>query len=283
MPPVKGLKADKQTLLINWFLMLLILSSGFISMVDSLNMTALFFTGASLLACLILVLRIEDPVLRIIILVALVVRVGLALIQAYTDINLPGSGADTLNFESYGWQNAQAWLYGNESGRIDGALYYSAWIGILYCFFGRILFIPQLFNIYFSLLTIFILYRTAYTVTASVRVSRIAVLFLAVLPSINAFSAILLRETMIYFFAFFLLFNQMDEAGADSLFGVVIPDPGCGWYDARGDYSIALGPSVNDLFFQPAGKKVQTYAVAVTSGWGDCSYSLYAFGRIYKL
>ena len=210
----RGFQTGEKTLLKNWFYLFLLLCTGFIYASGSFPVPAVFFILASMLACCILIFRIDDPVLRAIILIALAVRVGLALIQAYTAIDLPGAGADSTTFESEAWKNTLAWLYGGEGGRATGAYYYSSWIGVLYIFFGRIEFIPQLMNVYFSLLTLFIFYKTVCIVTTSVKTSQLSAFILAVMPSINSFSVILLREAMIILFivlSFYFLVKWMKQ------------------------------------------------------------------------
>lgn len=196
---VKKIQNVKRDIYVNWLYLGLIIATGFIYTVDSQANTAVFFIAASLLACLIMIWRIEDHLLRNLITAALAVRIGLALIQAYTAIDLPGAGADAETFERHGWKNAQAWLYGGEAERTTGAYYFSSWIGMIYVFFGRVALIPKLINIYFSLLSIYIIYRTINMVTAKIVIGLIAALLLTVLPSINIFSAVLLRETLIIF------------------------------------------------------------------------------------
>lgn len=192
--------------------LLTFLAIGIIFTTGNYANPALFFVIASLLACIIAILRIEDPNLRWIILAFLFLRFGLVLIQAYTGIDLPGVGSDTINFERQAWKNAQAWLYGGEGGRATGAFYYSAWIGILYIIFGRVEFIPQLINVYISLLTIYLIYRSAFVITASIKTSQLAALFMALIPTLNFYSAILLRETALIFFSvlsFYFLLQWM--------------------------------------------------------------------------
>ncbi|MDY6826345.1 MAG: glycosyltransferase family 39 protein [Bacillota bacterium] len=160
-----------------------------------------YFIAVSIILIIVLINRIEDPVLRKIIYIALVIRLGLALLQTYTGIDLPGEGpgSDAINFENHGWKNAQYWLQGGEPGGMTGAHYYSAWIGILYYIFGRISLVPQIFNVYFSLLAIFLVYKTT-NMIAKQRAARFAALFFMLIPSLNSFAAILLRETLIILF-----------------------------------------------------------------------------------
>ena len=198
----------------NWFYLSLLLAIGIIYTLGSLANPALFFIATSLLACLIMIWRIEDPVLRTIIIAALGVRLSLALVQAFTAVDLPGAGADAKTFEHHGWKNAQAWIYDGEAEKTTGAYYFSSYIGIIYIFFGRVLFIPKLINIYFSLLSVYMLYRTVNMVTATKFIGLVAALLLTVLPTINVFSAVLLRETLIIFLlllSFYLLICWMQK------------------------------------------------------------------------
>jgi len=132
------------------------------------------------------------------------VRLGFALIQTYTGLDLPGGGvgSDAINFENHGWKNAQYWLQGGVPGRMTGAHYYSAWIGILYYIFGRVPLVPQVFNIYFSLATIYLVYYTTFSVINDKRTARIAAIIFAIIPTLNFYAAILLRETLIILFMF---------------------------------------------------------------------------------
>ena len=190
----------KRNLYRETFLFLIMLCAGFIYIIWFYSMLAPVFLVSVTLACLIYLYQLDDPVLSNILIAALMVRLLLALIQVYTAIDLPGAGDDSVTFEQQGWLNAQAWRYGVEAGRTTGAYYYSSFIGIIYYFFGRVPFMAQFANVLLSLLTVYLLYKTVYTITGSVRSARITALIMALLPTLNAYSAILLRETMIIMF-----------------------------------------------------------------------------------
>jgi len=179
------------------------------------TMAGYFFIAASLLACLLFILRIEDPVLRYIILAALVVRVGLAMVQNFTPVDLPGAGADAVSYERVAWRNMQNWLYGIEGGSLSGANMYAGWIAVFYVFFDRIVFIPKLINVYFTLLAIYYLYQTVMLAFDYRKAARVGALIMALLPTLNAYAAVLLRESMIIFvclFSFYLLLKWIKEA-----------------------------------------------------------------------
>ena len=204
------------------FLFFMIMCAGFISVIWGSTMLAPFFLVAVTLVCLVYLYQLDDPVLRNILMAALVVRFILALIQNYTAVNLPGAGVDSVTFEEHGWLNAQAWKYGTEAGRATGAYYYSSFIGIIYYLFGRVPLMAKFANILLSLLMIYLLYKTVYTITDSLRSARIGALIVALLPTLNVFSAVLLRETMIITFtvvSFYYFAEWIKKGQVLKLFG----------------------------------------------------------------
>ena len=204
------------------FLLFMVLGAGFIYVFWGSSMLAPFFAALLLLACLILLFQLDDPILRNILIVALVVRLLLALIQAYTAVNLPGAGGDSIAFERHGWLNAQAWRDGGEAGRTMGAYYYSSFIGIIYYFFGRFPFLVQFANILFSLFTVYLLYNTVYSITGIKRNAQIAAIMIVMLPTLNVYSAILLRETIIVMFtalSFYFFVEWMKKGKVTKLIG----------------------------------------------------------------
>lgn len=202
------LRGCSPELTLKWFYLFFVLYIGFLYTAGNFNGQGLFFAAATLLASFLFIWQIENHSLRLILLVTLLLRLGLAVIQTYTAVDIPGAGADSLKFERVGWQNAQFWLYGTGEGRISGAMIYSGLIGTFYVMFGRIPFIPQLLNIYISLVTIFVLFKTIFIVTDNQRASLTAALMFTLIPTLHFFSAVLLRETLLIFFvllSFYLL------------------------------------------------------------------------------
>lgn len=160
---------------------------------------------------------LKDPVLSKILIIALLLYLTLAIVQAYTFINLPGAGLDTLSYEGNGWDYAQAWLSGDKSliSNIDAAfVYYSALIGGAYFFFGRIVLVAQFINVLCGTMLIYFTYQTTYLISSSIRASRLAACITMLYPTIAIFSAILLREIYVIIFlllSFYLLLKWLRE------------------------------------------------------------------------
>ena len=130
------------------FLILLYLAIGFIYWSPLFGLRAHFYIYSLLILILIKIISIDNQSLKRLLLVALFIRVLLAIIRAYTAIDIPGAGADSLAFEEYAWDYAQAWHVGDYTAQgSDAYRYYSALIGFCYYYFGRIELIPQLINV----------------------------------------------------------------------------------------------------------------------------------------
>jgi len=168
------------------------------------EMQAILFVALLLLAVIIAINKINDPVLRKIMFAALFLRITLALIQAYTSIDLPGAGADTVAYERFGWEYAQAWHAGDAGFSVGGAyFYYSALIGLPYYFFGRFFLAAQMINLIFGILLVFYIYLMTLNVSGSIKSARLAAILAAFFPTHAFFSAVLLREIIIIFFILF--------------------------------------------------------------------------------
>lgn len=167
----------------------------------SQEIRVLLFVGLCLLALIIFFLRNSDPVLGKILIAALLIRFLLAMIQAYTAIDIPGAGSDSLSYEKYGWEYAQAWKAGDKNFIVGAAYYYySALIGACYYFFGRFTIVAQFVNVFLGTLLVYLVYRSTFLLWGSVRTARMAAIISAFFPTLLFFSAILLREMMIIFF-----------------------------------------------------------------------------------
>jgi hypothetical protein len=213
---------NKDKLFIRWFLLIGIILVGVIYFSWQPYGDAIFFISLLIIAALLWISTIEDKRLRYLLLVLLLIRIILAIIQAYSSVNLPGAGVDSVTFESHGWRNAQALLNGTEGGKSSGAYFFSWWIGIIYYYFGRIPFIVLLINVIVSLVTIYLVYRTALFVTNSQNTSWLAALLFAIIPTINSYSAILLRETFIYFFLALFMYSFIVWMNSGNLVYVLV-------------------------------------------------------------
>ena len=186
-------------------IIILMIGLGFTSLFYSSEIQALYFIACILLLSVIVINNIENPLLKNIMFLAFLLRFSLALLQSYTPIDLPGAGADSVMFETYGWANAQAWLSGKSGVSTTGAFYYSAFIGVVYYFFGRVPLIIQLINVIFGLLIVYVTYVLSYELSESKRASLIAALIAALFPTLFIFSAITIRENFLIFFSVFSL------------------------------------------------------------------------------
>ncbi len=158
----------------------------------------------------LIILIIEDRVLRYLLLAAFIIRLILALLQANTAIELVGPGSDSSMFELAGWQNAQAWIAGEGAPRATGAFYYSAFIGALYFIFGRVPFLIQLFSVVFGVAIVFIIYRITLKLTTSKIAAYLALTIATLFPTLNLFSAVILREVYMLFFVLYSFYFFID-------------------------------------------------------------------------
>jgi 4-amino-4-deoxy-L-arabinose transferase-like glycosyltransferase len=188
---------------------------------DDINISAIVFIVASLSATFYLISRTEEPYLKYCLLIALILRTSLALVQVYTNIDLPGAGKDAIHFELLAWEYARLWLAG-EKIIIDLSIYYySAFVAIFYYLFGRFEIIPLLLNVYMSLIVIVLVYKVTMKITLNEKASKIAVLIFLILPTHHFFSAVLLRDTTMILFltlAFYYLVMWIDEGKMSYMF-----------------------------------------------------------------
>lgn len=142
---------------------------------------------------------ISDQTLSKIILIGFILRSALAYFQRFV-APLPDSTFDAISFERMAWETAEAWLYGAEAIKLTGAYYYSQIIAWFYYLFGRSPLIAQFLNVLLGTLIIFIVYKIAFVFSDKIKTARIAAGIAAVFPTLNLYSAILMREVIIVFF-----------------------------------------------------------------------------------
>ncbi len=172
----------------------------------------------------LLVLSIKDARLRNLILLAFLLRLGLALFHAYV-MPLPDSGADALGFERLGWETADAWLRKGEVPNLSGAYLYSAWIGVLYFLFGRIPLVAQFANVLLGTFAVYYTWKLAFLITESRRAALISTLLTAVFPTLNLYSAITMRESSIIFFtvtSVYCFFLWLEKGKLSQMVGAVV-------------------------------------------------------------
>lgn len=146
-----------------------------------------------------------DAKVRNLMLLAFLLRLGLTLTHAYV-MPLPDSDADAIAFERLGWQTAEAWLNGGDAPSLSGAYLYSLWIGALYYLFGRIPLVAQFANALFGTFTVYLTLKLAFLITGARRPALTAALITALFPTLNLYSAITMRESLIVFFTAFSVY-----------------------------------------------------------------------------
>lgn len=202
-------------------IILVILCIAFITIImRGSELLGIFITAVVVLGLLILFSRFSDKGLKEILFIAIFLRVFLLFFQAYI-APLPDSGADATTFESVGWQALQAWIHGEEVRSLSGAYFYSAVIGIIYFIFGRIEILAQLLNVVLGVFIVYVIYKTAFEITSSLRAATIAGLLAAVFPTLNLYSAITMRENLIVFFiviSFYFFMKWLENGNIENVF-----------------------------------------------------------------
>ncbi|WP_213697473.1 glycosyltransferase family 39 protein [Acetomicrobium sp.] len=163
------------------------------------DLLGLYIVLLGFAAFVFLVFSNKDAKFRNLILLAFLLRMGLALFHAYV-MPLPDSGEDAVMFERLGWQVAEAWFMGEEAPSLYGSFIYANWIGVLYFIFGRIPLVAQFTNVLLGTFTVYLTWKLAHLITNSRRGALISALIIALFPTLNLYSAITMRESFIVFF-----------------------------------------------------------------------------------
>lgn len=140
----------------------------------------------------------RNTILVLIISAAFFVRYLLAIVQSYI-MPLPDSGADAKVFEQLGWSVAAAWNNGTQVPGTPGAYIYSKFIGLVYYVTGRVPFIIQFINVMLGVLTVYIVYKLIIMLKDNKKAALTGAFITAFYPTLNLYSAITLRETIITF------------------------------------------------------------------------------------
>jgi len=146
---------------------------------------------------ILIVGRRQPKQVRYALIVALGLRLALALFQAYV-APLPDSQSDALGFERVGWELAQGWHQGMPFVVHRGAHLYSTFIGMVYWLFGRVPLIIQCINVLLGTLVVLNVYRIARRLGGA-RSGQWAAWATALFPTLNLYSAITMREMFIIY------------------------------------------------------------------------------------
>lgn len=194
---------------------------GIVAISRGTDIVGIFLLLMTLLALCVFLFRCHDTVLRNILFLAFGIRIVLALFQAYI-ASLPDSGADAITFERLGWEVAQAWLNGDVAPQLSGAYLYSVLIGSLYYLFGRITILPQLMNVIFGIIIVFLVYKTTLQILQVQRSARLAALLAAIFPTMNLYSAITMRENLIVLLTIVSVYSFLKWFNSDKMFEMAV-------------------------------------------------------------
>lgn len=138
--------------------------------------------------------QFRDRRVSMIVLFAFMLRFGLVLVHRYVT-SLPDSYGDAIFFDQLAWKFAQSIGSGEHLLSQYGIAHrYSGFIGILYFIFGHFVIIPQLINAFLGAVVVWASGELAYLLSHSIRAKYIALVAAALFPTMNLYSAIVLRE-----------------------------------------------------------------------------------------
>ena len=138
--------------------------------------------------------------LRKILYLSFFLRLIFTLVHTYA-FRLPDSYADAFVFERLAWELAKSWLNGGITPNIGGSYIYSVLVAPVYYLFGRQPLLIQFVNVILGVLIVLMVYKLTFLITESMRSAYIASFIAAVFPTMNLYSAIILRENFVVFFS----------------------------------------------------------------------------------
>lgn len=158
--------------------------------------------------------KFSDKILGKTIILGLFLRSGLAVFQRFFG-NLPDSTSDAVSFEKTAWEFATAWIKGVEAGSHSSAYLYSKVIAVIYYFLDRTPLIAQFLNVIMGVAIIYFVYKAIIVLFNNKKAGYIGAFITAIYPTLNLYSAILLRESVIIFFFVlsFLFFSLWIKKG----------------------------------------------------------------------
>jgi 4-amino-4-deoxy-L-arabinose transferase-like glycosyltransferase len=172
---------------------------GLVSIIKGSDFVGIFFSAFLFLGLFVFFAKYPDQTLSKIILLAFILRSGLAYFQRFI-APLPDSLKDAVAFEARAWEAAEAWIYGGEAIQLTGAYYYSQIIAWFYYLFERTPLVAQFLNVFLGTLIVFIVYKITRELFQGKKTAHIAAGIAAVFPTLNLYSAITMREVVIVFF-----------------------------------------------------------------------------------
>lgn len=181
---------------------------GLGSITRGTDLFGLFFISICCFIFMTILFKVNDPVLKNILIIAFTLRIGLALFNAFIS-KLPDNTGDAMGYERTGWEIATAWntgLEANFSIPNYASLVYSKIIGALYFISGRVPLLVQFVNVVLGVFIVYYVYKIIIELGATKRSAQIGSVITALFPTLCLYSAITLRETFISFFTIVSVF-----------------------------------------------------------------------------
>lgn len=175
-----------------------------LSFTNLVGLLVILLLGIIIIRTISLIAIHQSQKIRLILLVALVLRLGIALFHVYI-APLPGSQSDALAFEQIGWNFAQSLQEGLPIELPTYGGFYSAFIGFIYYIFGRSSFLIQIINVFVGVLIVFNIYRIGSFLWGE-RFGQRAAWISTFFPMFILYAAITVRETFILYFLILSLY-----------------------------------------------------------------------------
>ena len=159
------------------------------------------FQGVCLAIIAAYILALRYPGLKVIIWIALIIRLFAALFNEFIS-KLPDTNADAGRFEAKTWFYAQMPVFNFISSfNSDSKAYTFTWfLSVFYRILGRSPLLLESFGIIISLISVILVFRISFLVSGDLKKSKQSTAIFAFFPTIILYSVIILREVYIVFF-----------------------------------------------------------------------------------
>ena len=159
------------------------------------------FQGVCLAIIVAYLLALRYPVLKLIIWIALIIRLLTALFNEFI-LKLPDTSADAARFEAKTWIYAQMPVFEfiNSFNSDSNAYTFTWFLSVFYRVLGRSPLLLESINIITSLFCIILVYKISVLISDNINKSLQSAFLFAVFPSIILYNVIILREIYIVFF-----------------------------------------------------------------------------------
>jgi hypothetical protein len=159
------------------------------------------FQGVCLAIIAAYILALRYPGLKLIIWIALIIRLFAALFNEFI-LKLPDATTDAIKFENKTWFYAQMPVFEFISSfNSDSKAYTFTWfLSVFYRILGRSPLLLESINIVTSLFCIILVYKISILISDNINKSLQSALLFAIFPSIILYNVVILREVYIVFF-----------------------------------------------------------------------------------